>query len=400
MKKAKRNSIRKTPRFLLIATPVVALSALYFTFAYDASVEDSGELKAERLLEVNALPLQRLENAYLERRYLGTVTAARRSDVGFERGGKIVQLYFEEGQRVKAGQALAQLDLESLHAKRRELKAGLLEAEASQALALGTYERAQRAGERNAISTQQLDEARRTHDIRVAAVQQIIARIDSLEVDIGKSTLQAPFSGTISKRYIDEGVVISTGVPIYRILEDSELEIRVGLSIEAANQLTSGTEIDIAFEGGRHSVRVDQVLPERDDRTRTVEVLLRGVPSGLGLRDGDLVDVFAKEASGYSSYLVPRSALTESSRGLWSVYVARAASDSETTLVQRRDVEVIHSLAMDVLIDGALSPDEWVVTDGLHRLSPSQRVRVAAYSSPEAPIADASQERPRERPES
>ncbi len=76
------------------------------------------------------------------------------------------------------------------------------------------------------------------------------------------------------------------------------------------------------------------------------------------------------------------TALTESSRGLWACYIAEPVASrdrlgSETHRLRRRELEVVHQEVDRVFVRGTLSAGELVVSEGLHRLVPNQRVRSA-----------------------
>ena len=77
------------------------------------------------------------------------------------------------------------------------------------------------------------------------------------------------------------------------------------------------------------------------------------------------------------------SALTESSRGLWAAYVAdelpaQESTDGATHRLVRRDVEIVHVDSERVFVRGTLADGDVVVQEGLQRLVPEQRVRLAS----------------------
>ena len=120
---------------------------------------------------------------------------------------------------------------------------------------------------------------------------------------------------------------------------------------------------------------------QRDARTRTLDVILAVEAGERDLRDGDLVDVAVPREIADTGFWLARTALTEGSRGLWSVYVARPLSSPEARAVdlhqlERRQVEVLHAMEDRVYVRGALLEGEHVVSGGLQRLSPKQRVRI------------------------
>ena len=79
---------------------------------------------------------------------------------------------------------------------------------------------------------------------------------------------------------------------------------------------------------------------------------------------------------------LPLTALTESSRGIWAVYVAEPGATEggpdDASVLSRRQVELLHLVGENVYVRGTLEPGERVVSAGLHRLVPGQRVTTSA----------------------
>ncbi|MEM7349587.1 MAG: efflux RND transporter periplasmic adaptor subunit [Acidobacteriota bacterium] len=335
----------------------------------------------ERLLRVETR-VAALHEAYaVERAFVGRVEAARTSDLGFELAGLVDRMLVEEGDWVEAGERLALLDQERLRSQRAELAAGLEEARAGLKLARATHQRVAEAAELDAVSDQEHDEARLELQVREAAVRQIEAQIRSLDVEITKSTLRAPYEGTVASRLVDEGEVVPAGQPVLRLLESQRLEARVGIAAGQAATLTPGDAIRVTVHGQSYPTRVKAVLPDRERRTRTVTVLLDFADLtavGAEVRSGDLAEVLLVQRIEEPGFWLPAAALTESVRGLWACYVAEPdQQDSELHRIARREVEVLHTETARVYVRGTLQPGERVVSGGVHRLVPGQRVQVA-----------------------
>jgi hypothetical protein len=97
-----------------------------------------------------------------------------------------------------------------------------------------------------------------------------------------------------------------------------------------------------------------------------------------GIRRGDLARLVLTERIVARSIELPLTALTESSRGIWAVYVAEnrphEVGTRDVRTLSRRQVELLHLVGEEVYVKGALEPGEQVVRAGLHRLVPGQRV--------------------------
>ena len=274
-----------------------------------------------RVLVVTTQAVQEQTSYLVRRSFVGRIEARRSTDMGFELGGAVLSILVDEGDRVAKGQILARVDTLRLGAKRAEHEARLREAEARLSLMASTRERTREALELNAVSTQQWDEADRGYLAQEAVVRRVAAQIESVDVDIAKSRLRAPFSGVVSRRFVDEGAVVSAGEPLFRLLEMGRPEVRVGISQELAKSLKIGDEHVVRADGRELSGTIRAVLPARNSETRTVDVVLTLSTTENALRHGDLVELELSQEIEKSGFWLPRSALTR--KLPWSVGVLR-----------------------------------------------------------------------------
>lgn len=351
--------------------------------------ERSGdESEAEiRLAPVEVLEVEGAPGYEVEQRYVGAVEARRRSRLAFELGGTLESVHFEEGEAVEAGSVLAEIDSDRLRARRNELEATREQAVATRDLAESTLNRFDTLTDRRAVSEQERDEARERLETAEASIRRIDSQIDSVDVDLEKSRLAAPFAGTLARRHVDEGAVVSPNQPVFELLETDRLEVRAGLSEEAVRGLEPGQEIAVrSAEGERVSLPILRVLPQRDPRARTIDVILDLGAADLSPRDGDLVTVLRTMRVDEPGFFLPRNSLTESTRGLWACFVAVPDPDAgpEAHRLDRRDLEVLHEYADTVYVRGSLEPGDWVLSTGLQKIAPGQRVRIIEVNTPES----------------
>ena len=248
-------------------------------------------------LPVKTTQIQLTKTYQTVQRYTGEVVAMLKSEIGFERVGKLVTVLVDEGDRVTTGTVLAKLDTTNLAAQRQSLIAQKAQAaarlaelkngarteqiDAAQAkvrdlekqLELEQLKRDRRKSLYNegAISAEQLDEVafnsqaleerltnaksnlaelvNGTRYEQIAAQQAVVAQLSAqiadLEITIAKSTLKAPFSGTISIRHVDEGTVVETGQAIVRLVSNSQPEVKIGVPINIAAKLSPSKRLII-----------------------------------------------------------------------------------------------------------------------------------------------------------
>ncbi|MGF1581417.1 MAG: efflux RND transporter periplasmic adaptor subunit [Gemmataceae bacterium] len=387
-----------------------------------------------RLMPVQVQSMREVFSFSQKRTYTGIVTASRTTELAFNRpSGRIEKMLVKQGSQVKKGDELAILDTEELLASRDQLVAQKAEAEARLAqfrrgyrrekiaaaealmhdleaqmqLATMNFKRQIRLSTRDAGSQQDYDTAQYTlqsakaklanakenwADLKKgyreeetaaqkAVVDRLAASIRSIDVQLRDSTLLAPFAGTISTRHVDEGAIVAPNMPILRLVESGKLEVRVGLPAATVLRLDKRESHpvligDQSSPAKSLSPTLSRILPELDAQTRTREVIFQldeGAPY-LGV-PGQIARLALEEERPTNGYWVPSTALVRSSRGLWAVYVVKKETD-DTGIVQRREVEVFYTEGDRVLTRGTLRPNDLVITTGVHRDVPKQRVRI------------------------
>ena len=421
-----------------VAMGVVSVVVLIagIAFAVMANSETvSGTTAAPRVLAVQTISVEPISAYQVARKYTGTIVARRTSQLGFELAGKLEALSVDEGDSVTAGTALAELDTEHLKTQRLQMVAKRAQAtakldemvsgprdediaaarsrveslKAEVALLARQHERRKKLIAKHVITLEEyeeyafglkareaklaeaghyLDELRNgTRREQIEAGRAVVAELDAviadIDVDLRKSTLKAPFDGTIARRLADDGTVVEAGRPIFRLVEDKVLEAWVGLPVHAARQLAEESVQRVKIGGQYFKATVAGRFPEVDPATRTRTVVLRLDASAPNhVVHGQVVRLQLKETVEANGYWLPSTALTKGARGLWTSFVVvRAQSDDSTQpdlfRVERRDIEVLHTESNRVLVRGTLNSGDRVVTSGTHRVVPGQFVRLS-----------------------
>ncbi|MGD1912492.1 MAG: efflux RND transporter periplasmic adaptor subunit [Rivularia sp. (in: cyanobacteria)] len=417
-------------RWQLVSASLLILLAGVGIGKFDGTIEPSNpQEKAQAQvtpLPVKTTKIQLATNYQTTQSYTGEVVANRTSKLGFEGGGKLVEILVDEGDRVSKGTVLARLDTANLQAQRRSLVAQKAQAEArlvelkngarreqiasrkasvrdlEKQLKLERIKRARRKYlyEEGAISREQFDEvafnsqalAERLNNARSsleellngtryeqkaaqqAVVDQLSAEITNLDITIAKSSLKAPFAGTIGLRAVDEGTVVNAGTSIVRLVEDSKPEVKIGVPISIARKLSSGTQQVLEIGGKTYSARVKSILPEVDSATRTKTVILQ-LPSTAKVSPREIARFKISQTVAMEGYWLPITALVKGDRGLWSCYaVVRKKGNTKSYQVERRLVEVLETNGKRVLVRGTIQEGDAIVTEGTQRLVPGQLV--------------------------
>lgn len=407
---------------LLLSGFTVALVQLH------RSTAPSSVLAEATVLPVNVIPVERVTAYQSYQTYTGRVTAARASELGFERSGKLIWLGIDQGEPVQAGEAIAKLDIANLETQRLQLVAERMQAiavleelqngarsediAAAQAevqdlqaqLQLEELRRDRRASlwREGAISREQFDEVafasealaerlaaaqsrleellagtrREQLAAQRAVVEQLNARIADLDVTIDKSTLRSPFSGAIAARRLDEGTVVDAGQPVVRLVEATQPEVEIGIPSAVAATLKLGQGQTVQIGQQTYSGKIIAVLPEINATTRTQTVVIR-LSETTSVAPEQIAHLQVTQTVPTTGFWLPITALSQGESGLWSCYVASPvlSEDAMRYQVEVRQVEVLHTESQRVLVRGALEVGDRVITDGLHRIVPGQQVR-------------------------
>lgn len=348
------------------------------------------------------VPVLRLVTAdgyAFERIFIGRVEANRSAQLGFEQAGLLREVLVREGDRVQAGQALARLDDARLRARREELTAALASAEADLALAEATARRYRQSAADGAVTRQALDEASEGARAAAANARLAAARITSIEVDLTKTTLVAPFDGVVTQRSADEGKVLEAGSPVLAFQENAPPKIRVGVSGRLADRLRTGDSYRLQTRIGAVDARLRAVIPLRTTTSRTVDALFEPEDGNAAadalMRPGELVELSLSERVTESGAWLPLSALSEGERGLWRALVARPhdlgpahkersgeSAGGGLYALESRPVELLYLDGDRAYVRGPLTAGEAVVAAGLHRVVPGQLVHVLEGAAP------------------
>lgn len=360
-------------------SPLIGLTLVVVGIGVVASLRFSAGAShelASQPLPVRAAALEAGGSYLVEKRFVGQVEARRSSDVGFELSGRLAAVRVEEGDTVAAGDVLAELDIARLAAARLEAEASRNGVAADLALARATLGRFVDALQFDGVSAQELDEARQRVQTLEAQVALAEARINSIDVDIDKSRLTAPYAARVSRRSFDEGQVVTAGQPVISIVEAAPPEVRVGVTGPALVDLRADDRVIVQAAGRRLTGTLARVLPRRERATRTVDVIVRLPEDAADIYPGDVAELLIPQVVDAPGFRVPLAALAEGERGTWTVTIAVPGANAGEYVVSRRLVEVLHQDGEYAYVRGPLTAGEWYLPRGLQRLVPGQLVAV------------------------
>ncbi len=357
------------------------------------------EKRREGLYKEGAISLEQFDEASTETDTLNARLERARSELEkLQTGTRSEQI---EAQKARVRQVQSQLDeliagtrseqIEVQRARVRQVQSQLDE------LIAGTrieQIEAQRARVRQVQS--QLDEliaGTRIEQIEAqkAEVKGFEAQISEIDVVLRKSIIYAPFSGTVSVRHLDEGVVVNAGQSVVRFVEGGERKVPIGVPPTQVSRLRIGSVEEVRVGERTYSAKVLSILPELDSMTRTQSVIL-ALPQAVV--PGTVVRLELNEIENMEGYWLPTSALVWGERGLLACFALVSPDKSDLDLplgtyqTEKRMVEVLHTEGDRSLVRGVLQPGDLVVTSGTNQLAPGQFVKSEVRSQNSEVILD------------
>ena len=313
-----------------------------------------------------------LQSAYeREVSYLGLITAGRKANLGFESAGTIAELPWREGSPIEKGQLIARLDDASLQASYSAISADLEQARSELELANLRAKRQKDLRESGSVSREAFDETRLRAQARSSRVEAVSSRLRSIQIQIDKTSLRAPYTGIIADRFLHEGAVVNPGTPVVRFIETAGREANIGVAVNKARGLIIGNPYQLKLHGKSFTSTLLSVRPDVDPITRVTTAVF-AIPQGIDAVDGEPVTLSMQEEVSSSGGWLPIASLLESSRGLWNVL--RLETTPEGTRTARETVEVLEIQGAQAYVRGTLASGSLIVASGVHRTTPGTLV--------------------------
>jgi membrane fusion protein, multidrug efflux system len=305
--------------------------------------------------------------------YAGEVRAREESTLAFRVGGKVLRRRVDAGDRVRAGDVLAELDPADLRLQAESLSAQLGAAEAGLARTRADHARIAALAKDQLVSRSNLDQQTAALRAAEAEVRAARAQLDVARNQAGYSALRAPRDGVIASRHIEAGQVLSAGEPAFALAGDSGREIAFALPESRIREVAVGLQVIVELwsaPGQRWPGRIREIAAAADPQARTFAA--RATLDGEAANAVDLgqsARVYIVQSAG-STLDVPLTAVQTDPKGTAAVWVA----DPKAQRVRRVPVRLGPFGAERVPVLSGLNAGDYVVVAGGHLLQDGQAV--------------------------
>ncbi len=296
------------------------------------------------------------------------IEAERRVQVTSEGVGKCLQVLVEEGDKVRQGDILAELDKEDALAQLQQAEVQVRQTRAD-------YERAKQMLEDDIIAPVEYDKARFAYENALASEKIYRLQLENL-------TIRAPISGVVTSRSIQPGMLVSSGVPVFEIVDPESFVLHMDVDEKELprlkiGQVAKGT-VD-ALEGEEFQATVTRINPSVDPASGTVKVRLEIDPQVRAkLREAAFVRLQLILDSHQEALAVPKDAVIEDELGTYVFTAEKVDSGDNGPRWYARRVEIQEALEDSDYVEvlSGIDEDTLVITLGHKGLKPDAEVRL------------------------
>jgi membrane fusion protein, multidrug efflux system len=239
----------------------------------------------------------------------GPIVVENQVDVAAQREGTVVQIFVEPGTRVRQGQLLVKLDdrqivadLEGARARTASTEADLNNWKAEAKVLESDLQRARKMWDAKLITQEQFEHAQ----FKAEADQWDVKRVAqllihdrdterSLELELEKTQVTAPFDGIVARRYVRVGQTVARDERLVWVTATEPLRVRFTLPSRFLSHIKIGQRVAVTVADGNpaveHTARVLQMSPVVDPASATIEVLAELIGPVPDLRPGMQADV-------------------------------------------------------------------------------------------------------------
>lgn len=289
----------------------------------------------------------------------GTVEAVRQSTVSAQIGGRVKEVLFDVGDRVRKGQVIVRIDQSEVEQSVAGSEAQVLQAQANLRNAELTLQRAKQLLADKFVSQAALDKAQADYQIALAQVAASKAGAGQAGLAQGYASVAAPYGGVVSARLVEVGEMVTPGKPLMTGFDPAGLRVVVNVPQDRLAEVGTKPKASIEIPSLNRWIKaaVTTVQPLADVRTHSTQVRITLPENQAGIYPGMFVR--AHFATGNTKKLVMPTGAVLRRGEVVAVYVV-----GEKDGVTLRQVRV-GNIAAEGLIEvlAGLTPGEQVALD-------------------------------------
>ncbi|OCJ21250.1 MdtA/MuxA family multidrug efflux RND transporter periplasmic adaptor subunit [Serratia sp. 14-2641] len=329
---------------------------------------------------------------------LGTATAANTVTVTSRVDGQLMAIHFTEGQQVKAGDLLVEIDPRPYEVQLTQALGQLAKDQATLANAKRDLARYQQLAKTNLVSRQELDTQESLVRQTEGAIKADQGAVDSAKLQITYSKITAPIDGRVGLKLVDVGNYIASGSTTGIVVITQTHPIDVVFTLPESNiadlvkaQKAGPVSVEAWDRTNQQLLTTGELLSldnQIDTATGTIKLKARFDNQDDALFPNQFVNARLKVATLQNAVVIPTAALQMGNEGN---FVWLLSADNK---VSKHRVTAGIQDSQQVVISAGVNAGDRVVTDGIDRLTEGMQVEVVA---PHQAAATTTTEQPKHR---
>lgn len=309
----------------------------------------------------------------------GTIAALPNQDVKVSAlvPGRVMMLKVAEGDPVVAGQVLAEIDPQPIKDQQRQATAAVAQAKAALDAAKANFERTDRLFKRGIAAGKEVEDARAQQAAAEAAVETAAAVLDTADLQLQRTTVTSPISGSVVKRLVSVGEQVdgTAAQPLLEIANIDTIEVAANVPSEHVAAVRVGQKVDIvsdadhdrAFQG-----TVVAIAPAVDPATNSALARVRLANPGHLLKVGMYAQARIAIGERKGALVVPPSAVSRDEAGAAAVYIVKNG------MAERTEVKVGLETPNAVEILSGVEAGQTILTSSVHGLEEKAKIGKAS----------------------
>ncbi|SCY38576.1 RND family efflux transporter, MFP subunit [Nonlabens sp. Hel1_33_55] len=329
---------------------------------------DKNSIKKEgSLVSVKAIQ-DTVFNHYIELQ--GSVDTKQNITIKAETAGILTRVFVTEGQKVSKGQTLAKIDDGGVGQQIEQMK---VQAQ----LAKTTFERQKRLWDQNIGSEIQYLQAKANYEAQQNS-------INSMQQQLAKSTITAPFSGVIDNVITEQGNVVSPGMTeLFRLVNLDNMYIEVEVPETYIASINEGTDVQIDFPvlGEKMDSKVRQASSFINPANRSFSIEVPVKNEKKNVKPNLTARLRINDYTNNDAILIPLAVISENQDGEQYVMIAtdrQAGDDFDTAVAKRKLIETGKTTENMIEVKSGLNSGDMIIVEGARSIKEDQRIRIKA----------------------
>lgn len=336
--------------------------------------QKSQKTAAPKPLNVNVLAAQP-QDVPEWREVMGKTEGEAQVEIRSQVTGTLKRIAYAEGERVKAGQLLFQIDPAPYEAAVKEARAQRDVSAAAAEKASRELKRTQALAATQAATGKELDDALSADKSARASLAAAQAKLEDASIDLSHTRITAPSAGIAGLSLVNPGALVTQQSTLLATLTQKE-ELRAVFAMSdrdlAGRAIAKGNAVEIVNDAGeRLPARLDYIAQAVDPALGTRQMRAK-LESTAGLLSGQYVRVRLQTGTEKGVFLIPQAAIIQESDGTYSVYRAEDGKAKKVT------VTVGPWNGTDWIVRTGLNAGDQVIVNQIMRLRDGRAVSVKA----------------------